>query len=101
MTCLGEEKWFHKNKEMGTLSGNETVTLTYSDRTKGLYHCEYVSKDDSNDNSKKKFYFYVQGKGERLSRLHGCSAVTSSPSHFLTLSLIQCATTVLNWTRYW
>lgn len=80
MTCPNNRKWFHKGS---IILGSEESTLSrpYDDTTKGLYHCEYGT-----DDSTVKYYFYVQGRGERLLQTlvnaPAVSAVTSSPALF-------------------
>lgn len=52
MTCPAEGIWFEGNKPINT-TAQSTLEIEYKDRRK--YHCEY---------EKKKYYFYVQAKGE-------------------------------------
>lgn len=53
MTCPEPGTWYYKDKIMDS---NTTLTFTYGNDKKGLYYCEY--------DSDKKYYFFVQGKGE-------------------------------------
>lgn len=82
MTCLDAEKWkwFHKGNIIPG-SKNSTLTKTYDDTAKGLYHCEHGTDTDT-----EKYYFYVQGRGERLLQTlvnaPTVSAVTSSTALF-------------------
>lgn len=54
MTCPESGTWFKRGQSLN-ISHN---FLTRDGKDKGLYHCEY------NKNNKKKYYFYVEGKGE-------------------------------------
>lgn len=82
MTCPDAEKWnwFHKDKPIPE-SEESKLEKPYDDTTKGLYHCEHGTDTDT-----EKYYFYVQGRGERLLQTLGnaptVSAVTSSTALF-------------------
>lgn len=53
MTCPEKGTWYHKDKKVFDLA--ETRVLEYSNDVKGLHRCDFGTK---------KYYFYVQGKGE-------------------------------------
>lgn len=56
MTCPKSGTWHYKDKQIMDSPPDTTLTLTYGNDKKGLYYCEY--------DSDKKYYFFVQGKGE-------------------------------------
>lgn len=83
MTCPDARKWFHKDKSIPESDGLEELTKPYDDTAKGLYHCEHGTDTDTDT---EKYYFYVQGRGERLLQTlvnaPTVSAVTSSTALF-------------------
>ncbi|XP_034024815.1 T-cell surface glycoprotein CD3 epsilon chain-like [Thalassophryne amazonica] len=56
MTCPDDGDWFNRGSKIPNKEAN-WLTIIYDDVNKDPYHCEY-----GEDSSKKKYYFYVQGK---------------------------------------
>lgn len=56
MICPDKGTWYKKNgQELGEREARKEHTQKYDNDMKGLYHCEFDNR---------KYYFYVQGKGE-------------------------------------
>lgn len=83
MTCPDGETWMWFHKGNSIPGSEDTLKRPYDDTTKGLYYCEHGTGTGTDT---EKYYFYVQGRGERLlqtlSNAPTVSAVTSSTALF-------------------
>lgn len=104
MTCptadVGTIKWAG---DIDPKVPNDTESFTMEYTKKGFYHCEY---NEGEDTKSKKYYFYVQGKGELKKKVTISYHLPSMSVVLTDLSLApplcfdpQRVKTVLNWTR--